>query len=72
MYSMSSPSSRVKVVAYEFLLGGVISEIHTEIRAFGYDYWFEKDGARKIISRNKEKQPYSSSGYKLKCIIGQS
>ena len=69
---MSSPSSRVELVAYEFPLGGIVPEIHTEIRAFGCDYWFEKNGARKITSRNKEKMPYSRSSYKLKHVIGES
>ena len=62
--------SKVEVIAYEFLIGGIKKEVHTEIRVFGNDYWFEKDGSNQILSRNKEKQPYKGSNYKLKGIIG--
>ena len=53
-----------------FWLVELKKEVHTEIRAFGNDYWFERDGSNQIKSRNKEKQPYKGSNYKLKGIIG--
>ena len=63
--------STVHVIAYEFSIHGLKTEVHTEIRAFGYDYWFEINGAKKIKSRNKEKEPYDGSKYTMTQFIGQ-
>ena len=62
----------VKVLAYSFPLDptGKLHEIHTEIRVFGRDYWFESLGAKSVKSRNKELVPYDDCKYKLKRIIG--
>ena len=68
---MGSFGSKVEVIAYEFSIHGLKTEVHTEIRAFGYDYWFETNGAKKIKSRNKEKEPYDGCNYKRTKLIGQ-
>ena len=65
-------TSTVHVIAYEFSIHGLKTEVHTEIRAFGYDYWFEINGAKKIKSRNKQKQPYDGSNYTMTEFIGLS
>ena len=58
--------SPVFLLAYEFwVLKPFKKEIHTEIRAFGNDYWFETDGPKSIPSRNKEFLPYDGSDYTL-------
>jgi hypothetical protein len=36
--------SEVYVIGYAFSMG-LVNEIHTEVRAFGKHYWFEKYGA---------------------------
>lgn len=36
--------SEVYVIGYAFSMG-LVNEIHTEVRAFGNHYWFEKYGA---------------------------
>ena len=64
--------STVHIIAYEFSIHGLKTEVHTEIRAYGYDYWFEINGAKKIKSRNKEKQPYDGSKYRMTEFIGFS
>ena len=57
---------QVTLLAYKFpILGGIKEEIHTEIRVFGKDYWFEDQGAKSIPSRNKEKRPYDGCNYTL-------
>ena len=61
---------RVQLLAYSFPLGGLKEEIHTEIRVFGRDYWFESLGAKHMKSRNKEHIPYENCNYKLEKIIG--
>ena len=54
------------LLAYEFyILKPFKKEIHTEIRAFGNDYWFETNGPKHIPSRNKEQLPYDNSDYTL-------
>ena len=51
--------SPIFLLAYEFyVLKPLKREIHTEIRAFGNDYWFEINGPKQIKSRNKQFQPY--------------
>ena len=61
----------VSLVAYKFPIGplGLKEEIHTEIRVFGCDFWFENRGAKSVKSRNKEKIPYDGCDYTLFKII---
>ena len=61
----------VLVLAYEFpILGGLKYEIHTEIRVYGNDYWFEINGSKSIPARNKQKEPYDGCNYTLVKAIG--
>ena len=56
----------VFLLAYEFyILKPFKREVHTEIRIFGNDYWFETNGPRHTPSRNKEQLPYDGSDYTL-------
>lgn len=57
----------VFVISYLFNIVGQHSEIHTEIRAFGFDFWFEKDGAKAEPATAKERLP--EWGYTLDRII---
>ena len=59
--------SEVIVISYLFNLIGGKQESHTEIRVFGFDWWFEKDGAQAIPSI--EKQNYPQYGYTLEKYI---
>ena len=59
--------NEVIVIAYKFNLAGVKNEIHTEVRVFGYDWWFEKDGLKQLRSLHKEKDP--KWGYTLDSCI---
>ena len=63
---------RVQLIAYSFPLDpiGLKKEIHTEIRVFGQDYWFESLGAKCVKSRNKELIPYDNCKYTMVKIIG--
>ena len=61
----------VIMLAYKFpIIPGVKYEIHTEVRVFGNDYWFEQNGAKSIPARNKEKKPYDGCNYTLVKAIG--
>ena len=62
--------SPVVLLSYDFWILGIKREVHTEIRVFGKDYWFEQDGARKVKSRNKEKFPVADEKYVLTETIG--
>ena len=63
---------RVTLVSYKFPMAfGLHEEIHTEIRVFGYDFWFENRGAKSIKSRNKEKAPYDGCNYTLVEEVGK-
>ena len=55
--------SDVIVISYLFDLIGGKQESHTEIRAYGFDWWFEKNGAKCIPSYEKQNDP--SWGYTL-------
>ena len=44
---------QVTLLAYKFSILGIKDEIHTEVRVFEKDYWFEDQGAKSIPSRNK-------------------
>ena len=56
----------VTLISYKFPIAlGLKEEIHTEIRVFGFDFWFENRGAKAIKSRNKEKIPYDGCNYTL-------
>ena len=78
--NIDDPNTPVELLAYEFpcrWTKGVLSidfnhtEIHTEIRVFGRDYWFESAGAKDIESRNKKEEPYEGSDYKGEKTIGK-
>ena len=45
------------VISYLFNIVGQHREIHTEVRAFGFDWWFEKDGAKAQPASSKENDP---------------
>ena len=47
----------VIVISYLFDIVGQHREIHTEVRAFGFDWWFEKDGAKAQPASSKELDP---------------
>ena len=47
----------VIVISYLFNIVGQHREIHTEVRAFGFDWWFEKDGAKAQPASSKENDP---------------
>ena len=47
----------VIVISYLFNIVGQHREIHTEVRAFGFDWWFEKDGAKAQPASSKELDP---------------
>lgn len=53
----------VIVISYLFNIVGQHREIHTEVRAFGFDWWFEKDGAKALPASSKENDP--AWGYTL-------
>ena len=60
----------VFLLAYEFyVLKPLKREIHTEIRVFDKDFWFEINGPKYIPSQNKEEFPYDGSQYRLIDII---
>lgn len=60
----------VFLLAYEFyVLTPLKREIHTEVRAFDHDFWFEINGPKSIPKRNKEELPYDGSQYRLVDII---
>ena len=62
---------RVQLVAYSFPLDqmGWKDEIHTEIRVFDHDYWFENRRVKRVKSRNKENLPYDNCNFTMKKII---
>ena len=55
--------SEVVIISYLFKLIGNKQEVHTEVRVFGFDWWFEKDGAMCVPSIAKERHP--EYGYTL-------
>merc|ERR1712035_264616 len=68
---MGAKMERVQLVAYSFPLDqmGWKDEIHTEIRVFGHDYWFENRRVKRVKSRNKENLPYDNCNFTMKKII---
>ena len=54
--------AEVVILSYVFDLAG-FETIHTEVRVFGFDWWFEKDGPRAVPSL--EKHHDASTGYRL-------
>ena len=54
--------AEVVILSYIFDLAG-FETVHTEVRVFGFDWWFEKDGSRALPSTEKHKDP--ATGYRL-------
>merc|ERR1711892_1357852 len=54
--------AEVVILSYVFDLAG-FETIHTEVRVFGFDWWFEKDGPRAVPSLEKHND--ASMGYRL-------
>ena len=54
--------AEVIIISYIFDLAG-FEAVHTEVRVFGFDWWFEKDGSRAVPSIEKHHDP--ATGYRL-------